>query len=79
MVHTSNKGFLLPPNDLVYTKSKLHASWHKSLCWSLLMQGFVMIEKLGNGQMLEKFIYKYFHIVKMENVVRVNTGLIIIN
>ena len=34
MVHTSNKGFLQVSNDFVDTKSKLHASWHKSLCWS---------------------------------------------
>ena len=33
---------------------------------------------LGNGQKLEKSIYRYFHIVKMENGVRVNAGLIII-
>ena len=44
---------LLPPNDLLDTKSKLHSSWHKSLCLSLLMQWLVMIKKIGNGQKLE--------------------------
>ena len=38
-----------------------------------------MIEKSGNGQKLEKSIYKFFHIVIMENGVRVNAGLIIIH
>ena len=46
MVHTSNKGFLPLSNDLVNTNSKLHASWHKSLCWLLLMQRLVMIKEL---------------------------------
>ena len=40
LVHGSHleKGYLPVPNDLVDIKSKLHASWHKALCWSLLMQ-----------------------------------------
>ena len=67
MGHTLNKGFLQVPIDLVDTKSKLHASWHK-------------LKNQDNGRKLEKSVYVLSYSKKREILkgLMVKLGLIII-
>ena len=82
MVHTSNKGFLQVPNDLVDTKSKLHASWHKSFVL-VIINGMISNDwKIGIMEESKKSLNKYCLIVKNREILKevgVHFSLIIIN
>ena len=65
MFHTSNKGFLQVPNDLVDTKSKLHASWHVIVFF--IINAMISNDwKIGIMEESKKSQYKYCLIVKKE-------------
>ena len=66
MVHTSNKGFLQVPNDLVDTKSKLHASRFMAQVIVLVIINAMISNdwKIGIMEESKKSQYKYCLIVK---------------